>query len=94
LLKAIAGVAKVILVKRDNVIEETMKNTDLFGDIVVLRIHDLLIGFENATLRFLTTEELIDNSNRKQGCHYLIVIRSIFPIKILMYIFNDDELDP
>jgi hypothetical protein len=57
LLKAIAEVAKVILVKRDNVIEETMKNTDLFGDIVVLRIRDLCIGFENATLRFLTTEE-------------------------------------
>ena len=75
MLKAIAEVAKVILVKRDIVIEETMKNTDLFGDIVVLRIHDLLIGFENATLRFLTTEELSDNSNRKQGCHYLIVIQ-------------------
>jgi hypothetical protein len=57
LLKAIAEVAKVILVKRDIVIEETMKNTDLFGDIVVLRIHDLRIGFENATLMFLTTEE-------------------------------------
>lgn len=53
-----------------------MKNTDLFGDIVVLRIHDLRIGFENATLRFLTTEELSDNSNRRQGCHYLIVILS------------------
>jgi hypothetical protein len=57
LLKAIAEIAKVILVKRDIVIEETMKNTDLFGDIVVLRIHDLRIGFENATLWFLTTEE-------------------------------------
>ncbi len=68
MLKAIAEVAKVILVKRDNVIEETMKNTELFGDIVVLRIHDLRIGFENATLRFLTTEELSDNSNRRQGC--------------------------
>jgi hypothetical protein len=75
-LKPLLEIAKVILVKRDNVIEETMKNTDLFGDIVVLRIHDLLLGFENATLRFLTTEKLSDNSNRRQGCHYLIVILS------------------
>jgi hypothetical protein len=75
LLKAIAEVVKIILVRRDNVVAGTMKNTDLFGDIVVLRIHDF-IGFENATLRFLTTEELSDNSNRKQGCHYLIVIQA------------------
>jgi hypothetical protein len=52
LLEAIAEVVKVMLViKRDNVIAETMKKTDVFGDIVP-RIHDLHIGFENATSGF------------------------------------------
>jgi len=52
LLEAIAEVVKVMLViKRDNVIAETMKNTNAFGDIV-LRIHGLHIGFENATAGF------------------------------------------
>jgi hypothetical protein len=52
LLEAIAGVVRVILfVKRNTIIAAAMKNTDLFRDII-LRIHDLLIGFENPTSRF------------------------------------------
>jgi len=39
------------IIKRDNVIAETMKNTDVVGDIV-LRNNDLHIGFENATSGF------------------------------------------
>jgi len=49
LLEAIAGTVRVILVKRDNVIAAAMKKSTLLEYIVVLRIHDLLIGFENAT---------------------------------------------
>ena len=50
LLEAIAGVVRVMLVvKRDNVIAAAMKKSALLEYIVVLRIHDLLIGFENAT---------------------------------------------
>ena len=50
LLEASAGVLIVIpVVKRDNVIAVAMKNSALFGYIVVLKIHDSLIGIENAT---------------------------------------------
>jgi len=43
-----AGVVRVLVIKRDNVIAETVKNAALFGEIIP-RIHDLHIGFENAT---------------------------------------------
>jgi hypothetical protein len=49
LVEAIAEVEKVLLVINiDNVIAETMKNTVVFGDNIP-RIHDLHMGFENAT---------------------------------------------
>ena len=52
LVEAIAEVVKVMLViKRDNVIAESMKNTVVFGNIIP-RIHDLHIDFENATSGF------------------------------------------
>ncbi len=41
----------MLVIKRDNVIAETMKNTVVFGDIIP-RIHELHIGFENATSGF------------------------------------------
>ena len=53
LLEAMAGVVRAVLVvKRDNVMAAAIKSSALFEYIVILIIHLLLIGFENATSGF------------------------------------------
>jgi hypothetical protein len=48
-----AGVVRAILVvRRDNVTAAAIKSSALFEYIVILIIHLLLIGFENATSGF------------------------------------------
>lgn len=91
LLDAMAGVVgNIMVVKIDNVIPAAMKESALIRYIIVVWIHDFVYRIWERNLRFLNT----DNSNSKQGRDYLIVIRSIFPIKILTYLFNDHEVDP
>jgi hypothetical protein len=84
---SIAGVVRVILfVKRNIVIAADMRYTDLFRDII-LRIHDLLIGFENPN-----TEELPDYSNRKQGRELSYNNPIHISYKALNILTNDHEV--